>query len=642
MTSQSHEAINNFFDRLDELNNDNPQLILIKYIADQQKNSENPYNVEWAWKRFITKCINACDPNNGTDDCLQILSKLKEKNFIIPSLPSNYEIEMLSANKNLIYNMRQVARFASEQRHLDDIIIDLSDDNRFKESLNFYFRNNAPSWKNFSNNNENLSNLVLYDTLLASLNKKYKLNVIFNDLNQIEQFINSHQVSNKYASLYRKGYLNNDNKLKNSKEFKNFIIENRLINIFGITTTSTTKLALGTCDIDLFTDWPIDIVIIDEISKSNTPEIISRIILAKKVIFAGDYRQLPPKCDLDDSEIEDLVENKIFNDKFLKDKGTKSLPPYTLNDDAKDWAKKLKDWAEGLYKDSFFNQEVRALKTVPNNDYAPYEHLEITHRSCAEIVGLVNIYYPGEELRMPANPKHFKNYLLNFNTRNYNTAKLEQPIILIDTSLVSANVNDWFNNTVKIHNNSNISFDTTKWQNNNYTSAVNPYDAIVIANLVSHLLDNKANQLNLKDVGIITMTKSQKSLIRSFLKKKRKEFSQIKVDTVDNFQGREAEIIILDFVRSWGQLRNNTVYIPQEKETRNLDFYMVDERINVALSRAKAKLIIVGSFSNHYLVPSTIKNFVNIEQKFAFLHKVYDYIKDRNQIIDGSNIVWEI
>ena len=66
---------------------------------------------------------------------------------------------------------------------------------------------------------------------------------------------------------------------------------------------------------------------------------------------------------------------------------------------------------------------------------------------------------------------------------------------------------------------------------------------------------------------------------------------------------------------------------------------MVDERINVALSRAKAKLIIVGSFSNHYLVPSTIKNFVNIEQKFAFLHKVYDYIKDRNQIIDGSNIV---
>ena len=640
MTSQSHEAINNFFDRLDELNNDNPQLILIKYIADQQKNSENPYNVELAWKRFINKCINACDPNSSSNNYIEILNKLKDNNFTLPTLPSDYEIKMLNLNKDLIKSMAESKRFSGEKKHIEMIITENSDsDESFEVALNFYFRPNSGSWKKYIQNDRNQANLALYDELLSSLDKKYKLTTLFNDLNQIEQFIYSHQQNNKYAALYRRKYLNSDNKLKNSKNFKDFIINNRLINVFGITTTSTTKLSLGTCDIDLFTDWPIDIVIIDEISKSNTPEIISRIILAKKVIFAGDYRQLPPKCDLDDSEIEDLVVNKIFNDKFLKDKGATSPAPYSLANDAKDRADKLKDWAELLYKDSFFAQEVKALKTMPNNDYAPYEHLEITHRSCSEIVGLVNIYYPGEELRMPDQPKRFKNYLINLTASNSNILKLDEPVILIDTSLISKSVNDWFNNDIKIKCNSNISFDTKKWQKYEYTSAVNPYDAIIIANLIVHLFSNKANQLNLNDVGVITMTRFQKSLIRAFLKQKGKEFSQIKVDTVDNFQGREAEIIILDFVRSWGLLSGNSVVYPN---TRELKFYLVNERINVALSRAKAKLIIVGSFNNHYLVPTTIKNFANFEGQFEFLHKVYEYIKNNQKIIDGSDIVWEI
>ncbi|MBP5783790.1 hypothetical protein J6W32_04330 [bacterium] len=60
----------------------------------------------------------------------------------------------------------------------------------------------------------------------------------------------------------------------------------------------------------------MDIVIIDEISKSTTPEILSRIVLAKKVIFAGDYKQLPPKCDFTVDECKDLVKNEKFTTKF--------------------------------------------------------------------------------------------------------------------------------------------------------------------------------------------------------------------------------------------------------------------------------------------------------------------------------------
>ncbi|MBR4486437.1 hypothetical protein IKS57_03665 [bacterium] len=70
----------------------------------------------------------------------------------------------------------------------------------------------------------------------------------------------------------------------------------------------------------------MDIVIIDEISKSNTPEILSRIVLAKKVIFAGDYKQLPPESDFSIDECKYLIENDNFNKKFNKtnDKGSTS------------------------------------------------------------------------------------------------------------------------------------------------------------------------------------------------------------------------------------------------------------------------------------------------------------------------------
>ncbi|MBO6041669.1 hypothetical protein J6P52_00595 [bacterium] len=59
---------------------------------------------------------------------------------------------------------------------------------------------------------------------------------------------------NDYATLFKNEYLNN-NELKNSSKFKKYIIDNRLINIFGITTTSTITLTLlRKNDVDLFYD----------------------------------------------------------------------------------------------------------------------------------------------------------------------------------------------------------------------------------------------------------------------------------------------------------------------------------------------------------------------------------------------------
>ncbi|EHI98159.1 serine/threonine protein kinase [Clostridium sp. DL-VIII] len=82
------------------------------------------------------------------------------------------------------------------------------------------------------------------------------------------------------------------------------------------------------------------------------------------------------------------------------------------------------------------------------------------------------------------------------------------------------------------------------------------------------------------NVGIITGYSAQKDLIRRKIKNYNLS-NQIDVNTVDAFQGREDDIIIYSPVRS-------------SDEDYRIGFQKEAERINVAFSRAKVLLIIVG------------------------------------------------
>jgi superfamily I DNA and/or RNA helicase len=109
------------------------------------------------------------------------------------------------------------------------------------------------------------------------------------------------------------------------------------------------------------------------------------------------------------------------------------------------------------------------------------------------------------------------------------------------------------------------------------------------------------------------MTRSQVKIIDHFLKEifndniNDLEKLNIKIDTVDNFQGREKEIIFVDLVRAHGSYEHEKNKIDYNQK-RNLKFYMILERLNVAFSRAKAKMIIVGAFKNHLLDEKTISS----------------------------------
>ncbi len=104
------------------------------------------------------------------------------------------------------------------------------------------------------------------------------------------------------------------------------------------------------------------------------------------------------------------------------------------------------------------------------------------------------------------------------------------------------------------------------------TSLENPYEALIVKKAVRYLLRCGVKK---KDIGIITPYKDQVELLKCNLKN-----TDVEINTVDGFQGREKEIIILSMVRS--------------NINRVIGFLKDERRLNVAITRARRKLIIIG------------------------------------------------
>ncbi|MES2115890.1 MAG: AAA domain-containing protein [Pseudomonadota bacterium] len=106
-------------------------------------------------------------------------------------------------------------------------------------------------------------------------------------------------------------------------------------------------------------------------------------------------------------------------------------------------------------------------------------------------------------------------------------------------------------------------------------------------------------------VAVLTGYGEQKQRLRTAIQARRHEwasYSEIFVNVVDAFQGREADMVIFSVTRS---------------EAKGLGFLREMERINVALSRAKELLAIVG---DHYYCQT-------VETTLNPLRDVIDYIR---------------
>jgi len=95
------------------------------------------------------------------------------------------------------------------------------------------------------------------------------------------------------------------------------------------------------------------------------------------------------------------------------------------------------------------------------------------------------------------------------------------------------------------------------------------------------------------------------------VEKAKKELNNIQVSTIDAFQGQEAELIILSLVRS--------------NENRNIGFLSDYRRMNVALTRAQKKLIVIGD-STTLTGDPFYDQFVQYADKINAYHSIYELI----------------
>ncbi|NXT46267.1 M10L1 helicase, partial [Pluvianellus socialis] len=116
----------------------------------------------------------------------------------------------------------------------------------------------------------------------------------------------------------------------------------------------------------------------------------------------------------------------------------------------------------------------------------------------------------------------------------------------------------------------------------------NPTEAVQVMQYCCHLAKNENAAVPVTDIGVITPYRKQVEKIKFLLRSI--DLADIKVGTVEEFQGQEYMVIILSTVRSQEDLLTNGF-----DDKYCLGFLSNPKRFNVAITRAKALLIVVGN-----------------------------------------------
>jgi DNA replication ATP-dependent helicase Dna2 len=157
-----------------------------------------------------------------------------------------------------------------------------------------------------------------------------------------------------------------------------------------------------------------------------------------------------------------------------------------------------------------------------------------------------------------------------------------------------------------------------------------PHEANLVAELVFDLLQNG---IKLKEIGIMSPYRAQvreikKQVDKLIPKSFGYSYSELFVDTVDSMQGQERNFIIYSLANSH----------PLESMTR-LDFFYSPNRLNVAITRAIKKCIVIANYKifdfkdeelmHHEEYQSLKSSFDIFKQYFTFSEKV-ELIKSDN------------
>jgi predicted DNA helicase len=267
-----------------------------------------------------------------------------------------------------------------------------------------------------------------------------------------------------------------------------------------------------------------DVVFIDECAQALEPSTLIPLIKAKRAVFAGDHKQLPPTI--------------LSNDKRL------SVSMF----------ERLSD----LYPNAMYTLSIQYRMNEKINNFPSCEFYDCKVKTFEKIKNITI-----KDLGIKED-EFYGGYI---------------PIVLFDTK-------GKFLEKVK----------------KDSPSKYNPKEAEFVLKLAKKLIQNGAKE---EHIGIITPYKDHEEYIKRLLEK---ENLKIEAKSVDGFQGREKEIIILSLVRA--------------NKNEEIGFLSDIRRLNVAITRPKRKLIVVA------------------DVKTISTHKIYkrfvEYVKD-NGILKELN-----
>jgi superfamily I DNA and/or RNA helicase len=195
---------------------------------------------------------------------------------------------------------------------------------------------------------------------------------------------------------------------------------------------------------------------------------------------------------------------------------------------------------------SIFNRLFNMYPNVPTLLTIQYR----MHKTIAQIAS--EIFYEGKLVTF----ENVAERTLNLKNSRHQILNPKLPVVFVDTSKV-----DYYEDEVG-------------------SSCSNAKEAKYIVDIVSLFIKNG---IKMGDIGVVTPYVRQERLIKGFLEDIK--INGVEVGTVHKFQGREKDIIIISFARS------KKYSFPQYK----LKFIENETLVNVAITRAKKKLILVGN-----------------------------------------------
>ncbi|HSI66027.1 MAG TPA: AAA domain-containing protein, partial [Planococcus sp. (in: firmicutes)] len=291
---------------------------------------------------------------------------------------------------------------------------------------------------------------------------------------------------------------------------------------------------------DFVDNYPeFDVVIIDEVSKATPPELLLPMLKGKKIILVGDHHQLPPL--LGNDTLEETLEAMMEENSGFEEKRE----------------------LEKLLEESLFE---RLYKNLPA---ANKTMLAIQYRMHEDIMETISPFYKLENDQLQcglADSDRERDHFLDSIS-----VKRENHLMWLDLP----NEPTYFEERMS-----------------GGKSLFNPSELKEISRLLVELNDavgeakeaGRMEKDELKTVGVISFYGEQvKRLQRMIDQELRLPHLTIRTGTVDRFQGSEMEIILLSMVR------NN------QNTHGDIGFAKDYRRLNVALSRAKQLLVLIGS-----------------------------------------------